>query len=226
MNNQLENQPKTVAESVLHYMRENIISNSWRAGKPLKQLELARRLNVSRIPIREAMIQLENEGFIKVIPHKGAKVADLSKNMIAELFELRMFLEGRLLEGTIPNLTDSDFAELGAILDLAKQQNDIDLEHLNTKFHLGLYQKANLPVTFRLAKAQLEKASYFIRAHIECAGGRCAFIKEHRKLLDLCEKSDITKAASYLSNHLRKTKLEVIQLYESKFVAVPNSTDL
>jgi len=87
-----------VAES----LRERILDGEFKAGFPLRQDALASEFGVSRIPIREALMQLEAEGLIKIHPHRGAIVSELSTEEVQELFALRALLEPRLLRIPLP----------------------------------------------------------------------------------------------------------------------------
>ncbi|TMP85239.1 GntR family transcriptional regulator, partial [Pseudoalteromonas ruthenica] len=73
-------------------------------------------LNVSRIPVREALLQLEAEGLVNFEAHKGATATMLSADQIDEIFDLRALLEAELLRHSIVNLTPRDLLEAEAIL--------------------------------------------------------------------------------------------------------------
>ena len=77
---------KTVTSSVVDVLREKIISHEIEAGTPLRQNALADELNVSRIPVREALLQLEAEGLVEFAPHRGAVATRISVDEVNELF--------------------------------------------------------------------------------------------------------------------------------------------
>ena len=83
---------KTRTQLVVETLREKILSGEIKAGQPLRQAALAEELNVSRIPIREALLQLEGEGLVAFEPHKGATATELNADQVDELFELRAML--------------------------------------------------------------------------------------------------------------------------------------
>ena len=103
---------KTRTEFVVDAIREKILKGEVKAGQPLRQAALAEDLDVSRIPVREALLQLEAEGLVKFQAHKGAIVTELNADHVDELFELRAMLEADLLARSIPNLTEEDFENL------------------------------------------------------------------------------------------------------------------
>src|SRR5262245_22263850 len=86
-------------------------------GQQLRQEALAADLGVSRIPVREALRQLEAEGFVAIESHRGAVVSKLSLDEIIELFELRIRLEGWLLALAIPEMGVDDLEKAGAALE-------------------------------------------------------------------------------------------------------------
>lgn len=92
---------KTRTQLVVEVLRERILSGDIAAGEPLRQSALAEALNVSRIPVREALLQLEAEGLVKFEPHKGATATVLSVEQVTELFELRAMIETDLLAKAI-----------------------------------------------------------------------------------------------------------------------------
>ena len=77
---------KTRTQLVVETLREKILSGEIKAGQPLRQAALADELNVSRIPIREALLQLEGEGLVAFEPHKGATATELNADQVDELF--------------------------------------------------------------------------------------------------------------------------------------------
>ncbi len=102
---------KTRTQLVAEAIREKILSGEIKAGEPLRQAALAAELNVSRIPVREALLQLEAEGLVNFEAHKGATATQLNSDQIDEIFDLRALLEAELLRHSITNLTPRDFSK-------------------------------------------------------------------------------------------------------------------
>src|SRR5487761_1059090 len=109
--------PRTsLASAVADKLREMIIRGEIQEGEQLSQGAVASDFQVSRIPVREAMRQLEAEGLITIVPHRGGVVSALSPEEIEELFDIRVLLESEVLKLSIPNLTDADFKQADEIL--------------------------------------------------------------------------------------------------------------
>src|SRR5690348_3005760 len=108
---------QTLAAATVEAIRERILSGAYVEGEQLRQDALAAELGVSRIPVREALRQLEAEGLVTFSPHRGAVVSSFSVTEIEELFDLRAMLESDLLRRSVPHLTDEDFHRAAEILD-------------------------------------------------------------------------------------------------------------
>ena len=208
---------KTRTQVVVEVLREKILSGDIAAGEPLRQSALADALNVSRIPVREALLQLEAEGLVKFEAHKGATATHLSVEQVSELFELRAMIETDLLAKAIPNLTESDFTEAEQVLELLesafKQENAVaSWSELNTQFHTCLYQAANRPHTLEVVQGLNTNCDRYIRLQLLLGGGIPKAEHEHRELLTYCKNGDISQATELLKHHILNAAETIKQL--------------
>ena len=102
----------TAHHEAVHYIRCRIISGEYSGGMRINSNEVAASLGCSRIPIREALRQLEAEGFVTMLPNRGASVAVLTPEAVKDLFDIRACLELLALENAIGRFDDSAIAEL------------------------------------------------------------------------------------------------------------------
>lgn len=205
---------KTRTQLVAEAIREKILSGEIKAGEPLRQAALADELNVSRIPVREALLQLEAEGLVNFEAHKGATATQLSADQIDEIFDLRALLEAELLSHSIKKLTPRDLLEAEAVLyDLeeAVERGDTQLAtgKLNAEFHGKLYSKADRPQTSELVDMYSKNSERYVRMHILLAGGFATAPEEHRTLLELCKNKDIEQACAFLKTHILSAKEDI-----------------
>src|SRR5687768_3065054 len=139
-------QRQTVAAMTLEAIRDGILHGNYAEGEPLRQDALADELGVSRIPIREALRQLEAEGLVTFNPHRGAIVSTLSLAEIEEVFDLRTTIEADLLRRAVPRLTPEQLDQADEVLDRyasALQSGDVSKwGELNWQFHSTLYAAA------------------------------------------------------------------------------------
>jgi DNA-binding GntR family transcriptional regulator len=197
---------RTIAAAATAEIRRRILEGGYAAGAPLRQDALADEFGVSRIPVREALLQLEAEGLVRILPHRGAVVSELSVPEVEEVFELRALLEPRLLRHSAPRLTEGDFKAMRALLaeygtELASGQAGRWGE-LNTAFHLRLYQRAERPRSFALVSNLLREAERHTRMQLSFTDGRARAQEEHAALLDLCEAGRIREACTLLRAHV------------------------
>lgn len=208
---------KTRTQVVVEVLRERILSGDIEAGKPLRQSALANELNVSRIPIREALLQLEAEGLVKFEAHKGATAAGLSSEQVLELFELRALIEPDLLAKSIVNMTDEHIDNAQAILSQLEESfhhsNASNLwSDLNTKFHSSLYIAANRPNTMEVVQNLNSNCDRYIRLHLLQKGGIPKAEQQHQELITLCKAGDVEGACSLLKEHIMGSAQDLIEL--------------
>ncbi len=116
--------PEALAES----LRERILNGEFKEGEALVQETLAAQYEVSRMPVREALRQLEAAGLVVLKTHKGAVVTSIPTDQIGELFELRANLECDILGRAIPRMSEGDLAASRLILadlDAAYHRGDV-----------------------------------------------------------------------------------------------------
>jgi DNA-binding GntR family transcriptional regulator len=197
----------TVAERAADELRRKIMSGELPEGFQLRQDALAAEFGISRIPVREALVQLEGEGLVRIVPHKGAVVSELSVDEISELFMLRGLLEPLLLKKSAPKLTSADFAELDAIL--AEYQRELHAQHqsrwgeLNTRLHDVLMSRADQPRTMTIVTSLLQQTDRYTRLQLSLSTESCRRAEEeHAELVRLCKIGDVRGAAALLKKHI------------------------
>src|SRR5258706_12464580 len=124
---------QSLTSAVADKLREEIIRGHIPEGAQLRQDAIALQYRVSRIPVREALRQLDAEGLVTIVPNRGAVVPVLSPTDIEELFTIRALLEPEILKHSIPRLTDSDFAEADVVL----RRYEDELQHEDHLFSWG-----------------------------------------------------------------------------------------
>lgn len=134
-----------MVQQVADYLRESIYSGELRPGSALRQEAIAARLGVSRLPVREALRQLESEGLVVARPNSGAKVALLDFAEYADIYKVRERVEPLVLAESIPNMTDEQKQETGELLRELESLVDDPPAFLATDrmFHLSCYAGAS-----------------------------------------------------------------------------------
>jgi DNA-binding GntR family transcriptional regulator len=196
--------PETLAES----LRERILNGEFRAGAALIQDAIAQEYDVSRMPVREALRQLEAAGLVVMQIHKGAVVTSLPPEQIMELFELRAQLECEVLAHAIPKLSSDHIAASGSILgelDHSYLQQDVaSWGRLNWEFHRSLYLPSGRTQTLAILQGINVQTDRYIRLHLLLTGAIGDAREEHRQLLELCASGNAERAVPYLRDHILK----------------------
>jgi len=194
--------PETLAES----LRERILNGEFKEGEALIQDAIAQEYAVSRMPVREALRQLEAGGLVRIEIHKGAVVTSVPTEEIAELFELRALLECDLLARAIPKMTEEHLAasrSILAALEASYKKRDIaSWGRLNWEFHRSLYVAADRVQTLAVLQGINLQIDRYIRLQLLLTEAIDEAEKEHREILRLCAAGNAERAASYLKKHI------------------------
>ncbi|MDB4890249.1 MAG: GntR domain protein [Gemmatimonadetes bacterium] len=197
---------QTLAGMTLDSLRDRILRGRFPEGEPLRQDAIAEELGVSRIPVREALRQLESEGLVTFHPHRGAVVSTLSLEEITELFELRAEIESDLLRRAIPRMTTADDASSRDILEAyesALESGEVSLwGELNWQFHSSLYAPSKRQYTLNILSKLHQHADRYLRMQLALTHGESRARTEHRAIALATRKRDVRKASQLMRDHI------------------------
>ncbi|GGY27922.1 GntR family transcriptional regulator [Paludibacterium paludis] len=197
---------QTLTASTTETLRQRLLSGEWPGGTQLRQEALSRELGVSRVPVREALRQLEAEGLVEIVEHRGAVVAELSLDEILELLRVRALLECDILLEAVPRQTRGDLETAESLLGQFKAALDArDVSRwglLNAEFHLTLYRAAGRPHTLAMIGQLLNRTDRYTRIQIMLTDCCEQSYREHAELLALCRGKDAVSAAASLRKHI------------------------
>ncbi|UVO27300.1 GntR family transcriptional regulator [Bradyrhizobium arachidis] len=194
-------------DSVRDALRLAISSGELAPGLQLRQDELAERFGTSRIPVREALRQLEAEGFVTFLPNRGAVVSDMSIDEVIELLEIRIALECHALRLAIPAMSEIDLDEARKLLSSYDKAPDPEQwGTFNWRFHKMLYAPCNSPRLLAMIDANYGHVSRFTRALVSRATGKERPQREHYQLLEFSRDGEVEKAVRLLRDHIVQTQ--------------------
>jgi len=201
-----EQVPAHLARSVIEErLRAAIFDGRLPCGMAIRQQELATLFGVSRMPVREALRQLEAQGLLKVVHHKGAVVAPLINHDSAETYALRMLLECEALRLSVPLLEEADFAFAQDCIERLERTSDyVEISRLNRAFHRTLYAHANNRRLLNLVDEGLIEEERFLRFNLEAMGLRNMAQDDHRNMLQAARQRNIALAVELLREHLQR----------------------
>src|SRR6185503_38871 len=196
--------PVIANESIADSLRADILRGNLKSGQALKQDEIAAQFGISKIPVREALIQLKAEGLVNFYPNRGAFVSELSAAEADEIYVMRIALETAVLARAIPNLTIAQLKQAEQILNAIDQEENIaEWGELNWEFHATLYAPASLPRLMDTIKALHTNIARYLVLYLAGMAYQKKSQKEHRAILTACRHGDIEKAVTVLEVHLR-----------------------
>ncbi|MDR7465345.1 MAG: GntR family transcriptional regulator [Armatimonadota bacterium] len=192
-------------------LREAILRNVLTGGQQLRQDEIAAHLGVSRIPVREALRQLEAEGLVTFFPHRGAVVSELSHQEVQEIYEIRIPLEATALRLALPRLTQQDLERAEAILEAIDRETEVaKWSGLNREFHTILYTPADRPRLLALINTLRTNVERYQRIYISLMQHKVNSQREHRQILEACRRRDVGTAVQALESHLGQAAQELV----------------
>jgi DNA-binding GntR family transcriptional regulator len=190
------------AALIAEALRDQIISGALKAGEALRQERLASRFETSRMPVREALRILENEGFVVMAPNKGAVVAPLDAADMREIYEMRAVAEMLAMRLAIPEISNAQIMRAIEIQAQAEQSPIQDFGALNRKFHETLYSPCARPRLLAHINSLCDLADRYLRIAATSLGYTERSHREHRALLEAVEARDADRAARILNAHI------------------------
>ena len=174
-------------------------------GTAIRQEALAKLFGVSRMPVREALRQLEAQGLLQVVQYKGAVVAPLIEDNSLETYELRQLLEAQALRLSVPLLSKEDFEEAEGYIEALEIEKDFGkIGTLNRQFHQALYCKAPNKKLLALIEAGLIEEERFLRFNLEQMNLGKLCQDDHRALLRYARARDVEACIAELELHLQR----------------------
>ncbi len=201
---------KPLRELVLDAIREAIIDGSLKPRERLMEIQLAEELGVSRTPIREALRKLELEGFIVMVPRKGAYVADISFKDIADVYEIRAALEGLAASLAAERITDEELDEMErCLVGKAEAIANHDMEKLveaDTRFHDAIYRASRNDRLTSMINNLREQIQRFRATSLSVPGRMYQSLEEHRTIIEAIQSRDSQLARQVAYEHIENAE--------------------
>ena len=199
-------------------IKQAIISYEIKPGEPLIEKQIADKLGVSRTPVREALKELKSEGLVKIIPRKGAFVAEISSRDIEEIFLLREILECTAIKMAISRIKEEDLIEIessfNSINEDIKIKNYQNVLYVDIKFHNFIVDSSG---NRRLCQfiGILNEQIYRLRYLSATAPSRLIKSRqEHEGILEALKKRDKDLAEQRLRQHIRNIKNNILDMLQ------------
>lgn len=206
---------KPLRDLVLEALREAILNGTLKPRERLMEIQLAEELGVSRTPVREALRKLELEGFIVMVPRKGAYVADLSIKDIADVFEIRIALEGLAAALAAERITDEELEEMERHLvekaEAINKRDMVKLVAIDTKFHEALYGASRNERLITIINNLREHIQRFRTSSLAMPGRMQQSMDEHRSIVEAIQSRNIALARQAAQEHIENAESCMIE---------------
>ena len=205
------------ADVIFDALREAIVEGELKDGETLRQDHIASMFNVSRIPVREALARLEEQGLVTTQRHKGAVVSSLSHEEIAEMFEFRALIEGEVIRHAVRVISDRTLAEAKAFAEAFAAETDSGKwAQLNRLFHYTLYKDCGRPYHLQIVSKALDKIARYLRAQLVLTHGIARARIEHEGILKAAMARDADEAAALTRAHILGASRSLISFLQAQ----------
>ncbi|MFJ3055446.1 GntR family transcriptional regulator [Herbaspirillum sp. NPDC087042] len=198
-----------LSEQLAEQLRNQIVTDELKPGTPLRERTLAEQLQVSRTPLRDALKILAADGLVKLLPNRGAVVAELTPQQIEEKLDVLGVIEEFAAVRACQFATDQEVAELRALhhemLAAYERRDRISYFHLNQRIHRGIVQAARND-TLAEVHGQLNRQLYRYRYQGSVSSEIWhTAIDEHQVIIDLLSRRQAQELGQYLRRHVHRT---------------------
>ena len=219
----------TLRERILETIRDAIMSGALKPGEKVAEPELAARFGISRTPIREAFRQLESEGYLTVIPRKGALVASFSAKDVEEFYAIKSILEGYAARKACSRLSAREINKLEGINEKLREIADEgDVRHffkVHNSFHDMFIRGADNEKLHDMIAALMQKFQRLRLASLSKPGRMLISVEEHEKIIEAFRSRDAVLAETLVQKNAEYGGKVLIEEERAAASAYPD-TDL
>ena len=205
----IEDMNKTVSSMAQERIRAAILDGILPPGARIDQNQLAKDLNTSLVPVREALKKLEGEGFVQIIPRRGAFVTNTSIKDMEDLYFARGLLEGQAGYHAAPNLTETKLDQLDVIhhkIGVALEAHDFTaFTQLNRQFHFIIYDAAGSTYLAGMIASLWDLAERYRYRYVFFKDQAAVIQAEHKQILDACHARDPKALREAIIYHMNQT---------------------
>ena len=214
------NQPRGLrSDAVFSALKSKILGFEYIPGDSLTEIRIAKELNISRTPIREALRRLEHEHLVQIIPHKGAIVTGISEEDIREVYVIRQGLEGISASRATSRLSDENLAHLERSVSLAMEkleQGETDAASTAAdELHRLILSVGGTRRIRRMVANLKELTERLHEVAMQLPGRLKVSIEEHRAVVDALKSRDAEEAERRIRQHIASAEHDVVAAYRN-----------
>jgi DNA-binding GntR family transcriptional regulator len=214
-----ENLVRTMSGQITARIREKILTGVYPPGSALLQDVIAAEFGVSKIPVREALVQLRAEGLVDVFAHRGFQVRPLSSGEVDEVFRLRAQIEPQAVAEGVrraqPEDLDAARLAFGNLNDALAAGELYESGDLNRTFHLALIVPRLQPIAAEILSRLHTLSQRYVRMHLLPPGRVKRANQEHSDLYHAWTSGNVSEVIRLTHVHIETTRDDLAQLLQS-----------
>jgi DNA-binding GntR family transcriptional regulator len=209
---------QTAHQEAYAFIRRRILSGEFRPGYRINPVEVARTLSISRMPVRDALRQLDSQGLVVMRPNRGATVADLTSDEAEEYLEIRAVLEGLASGLATPWLTETDLDDLSAAKDRMNEVRDDQAQWIiqHRRFHRLVQNACGRPNLVREIARVADLLSPCIGSYLAVKGFDEFADYDHELLFGALCSSDAETAEKATREHVMMTARNIVRFMRER----------
>ena len=200
---------------VFNTLREAILTGELEPGERLMEIKLAEKLGVSRTPIREAIRMLQIEGLVNITPRKGTVVAEISKDDLKNVLEVRKVLEKLAVELACMKITEEEILGLKENLKefstAIKKKNPSEIAKIDVAFHDIIYKSTRNTRLIQIMFNIREQMYRYRLEYIKDQDTRETVVRDHEKLIEAIVNKDVENAKNIIVGHIHHQEITIMK---------------
>jgi DNA-binding GntR family transcriptional regulator len=225
----IEDSRRTLAAQVAERIRQAILDRTLAPGSRINQYELAEGLNVSLVPVREALKALEAEGLVTITPRRGAFVTEISLDDLDELYFARQLIEGEAIVIACPRFQDGDYGILQRMITEMRTATDAGdiptFMQRNREFHMHIYGVTNNRYLLQMIENLWERSELYRYRYMFILRNAELIHQEHDNILAACRDRNTERARVLAQQHIWHTRDGIHRQLASEISEVSDSPD-
>jgi len=208
-------QPETITSAVVRHLEDAILKGKIKKGTRLVERELAEKFKVSRLPIREALRELQAAGLVRIIPRKGAVVSQISLEEVKEIYAVKCLIESFAAGEAAKRITSEEIKELRLLIDKMSHQmkkgNSYKYTEIAEKFHHVINKACGNRKLYEVYKRLNNQVLWHKINYLSSPGRIEQSFEGHKKILDALINKDAKQAELLMKKHIRDSEKALLE---------------
>lgn len=210
----IDESTKSLEEKVYLALEDAILSGEYKRGDALTEMSLCKKLGVSRTPVRSALHRLSEEGLIEIAPNRGAIVVGMNDDDLADIYKIRIRLEGLASSMAAERMNDDEKRALAETVELSEfylGKGDVEkLKELDTNFHIIIYKASGSRTLSKILSELHRNIRSYRKLSLTVPGRLEKSIEEHKEILAAIQSGDAKRADEITSHHIENAMNNMI----------------